>query len=105
MPPKMPRKQPTIVENARAFRALGEWRHVALANWPKHCKALPPEENPKTIISGPYPSTRVPRRHTHGVHEAFPSAGTPKFWEVRLLALGIPNANLTPLRQGVKVKK
>eukprot|EP00961_Rhodomonas_salina_P208918 2819264-Rhodomonas_salina.1 len=47
MPPKMPRKQPTIVENGVMSR--GE----ALANWPKHCeKALPPDENPKTIISG-----------------------------------------------------
>eukprot|EP00961_Rhodomonas_salina_P167988 2264636-Rhodomonas_salina.1 len=46
MPPKMPRKKPTIVEKGVTSRA------EALANWPKHCeKALPPDKNPKTIIS------------------------------------------------------
>ena len=40
----------------------------ALVNWPKHCKkALSPDENPKTIISGPY-------HNVTPIDEAFPSA-------------------------------
>eukprot|EP00961_Rhodomonas_salina_P098544 1326356-Rhodomonas_salina.1 len=48
-----------------------EGRHVALANWQKHCdwqceKALPPEENPKTIMSSPSHQVAFTKLFTSG---------------------------------------